>query len=50
MLRDPWLDSLRAQTEFTSLMSKVHQLQREASAAFVAGGGPSLLGINSEGY
>jgi len=40
MLRDPWLDSLRAQTEFTSLMSKVHQLQREASAAFVAGGGP----------
>src|SRR5260370_30482485 len=50
MLRDPWLDSLRAPTEFTSLMSKVHQLQREASAAFVAGGGPSLLGINSDGY
>ena len=50
MLRDPWLDSLRARTEFTSLMSKVHQLQREASATFVAGGGPSLLGINSEGY
>jgi hypothetical protein len=50
MLRDPWLDSLRARTEFTSLISKVHQLQREASAAFVAGGGPSLLGINSEGY
>jgi TolB-like protein len=43
MLRDPWLDSLRARTEFTSLMSKVHQLQLEASAAFVAGGGPSLL-------
>jgi hypothetical protein len=50
MLRDPWLDSLRARTEFASLMSKAHQLQREASAAFVAGGGPSLLGIQSEGY
>ena len=50
MLRDPWLDSLRTSTVFTALMSKAHQLHREASAAFVAGGGPSLLGIHSEGY
>ncbi len=50
MLRDPWLDSLRARTEFTGLMSKAHQMHREASTAFLAGGGASLLGIHSEGY
>jgi serine/threonine protein kinase/Flp pilus assembly protein TadD len=50
MLRDPWLDSLRTRTEFTALLSKAHQLHREALTAFVAGGGASLLGIHSEGY
>jgi serine/threonine protein kinase len=50
MLRDPWLDSLRARTEFTALLNKAHQLHREALAAFLAGGGASLLGIHSEGY
>jgi hypothetical protein len=50
MLRDPWLDSLRARTEFTNVMNKAHRLQREASTAFVAGGGASLLGIHTEGY
>jgi serine/threonine protein kinase/tetratricopeptide (TPR) repeat protein len=50
MLRDPWLDSLRVRPEFTNLMNKAHQLHREASAAFVNGGGASLLGIHSEGY
>jgi serine/threonine protein kinase len=50
MLRDPWLDSLRTQTEFTALLGKAHQLHREALTAFVAGGGASLLGIHSEGY
>jgi hypothetical protein len=50
MLRDPWLDSLRARTEFTGLMSKAHQMHREASTAFLAGSGASLLGIHSEGY
>jgi serine/threonine protein kinase len=50
MLRDPWLDSLRARTEFTNVMNKAHRLQREASIAFVAGGGASLLGIHTEGY
>jgi hypothetical protein len=50
MLRDPWLDSLRMRTEFTSLVSKAHQLHREASSTFVSGGGASLLGIHSEGY
>jgi serine/threonine protein kinase len=50
MLLDPWLDSLRARREFTGLMSKAHQQHRDASTAFVAGGGASLLGIHSEGY
>jgi serine/threonine protein kinase/tetratricopeptide (TPR) repeat protein len=50
MLLDPWLDSLRARSEFTGLMSKAHQQHRDASTAFVAGGGASLLGIHSEGY
>jgi len=50
MLRDPWLDSLRTRTEFMALLNKAHQLHREASTAFLAGGGDSLLGIHSEGY
>ena len=50
MLRDRWLDSLRARTEFMALLNKAHQLHREASTAFVVGGGPALLGIHSEGY
>src|SRR5713226_8237197 len=50
MLRDPWLDSLRTRTKFTMLLSKAHQLHREALTAFLAGGGASLLGIHSEGY
>jgi len=50
MLLDSWLDSLRAGSEFTGLMSKAHQQHRDASTAFVAGGGASLLGIHSEGY
>jgi len=50
MVRDPWLDALRARAEFTDLLRKAHQLHREASTAFLAGGGPALLGIRSEGY
>jgi hypothetical protein len=50
MVGDPWLDSLRANSEFTGLLRKAHQLHREALAAFLAGGGASLLGIHSEGY
>ena len=50
MLRDPWFDSLRGRTEFTTLLNKAHQLHREALTAFLAGGGASLLGIHAEGY
>jgi hypothetical protein len=50
MVHDPWLDALRVRTEFTDLLRKVHQLEREASSAFLAAGGPGLLGIRTEGY
>jgi hypothetical protein len=50
MVRDPWLDPLRARSEFTNLLRKSNQLHRDASAAFLAAGGDSLLGIRAEGY
>jgi non-specific serine/threonine protein kinase len=50
MVRDPWLDALRGRPEFTELLRKAHQLHVEALAAFVASGGPGLLGLCSEGY
>jgi tetratricopeptide (TPR) repeat protein len=50
MVRDPWLDSIRARSEFTALMRRAHELHREAAAAFVAAGGESLLGIRSDAY
>jgi serine/threonine protein kinase len=50
MVRDPWLDSLRAKPEFASLLRKAHKLHRDASTAFLERGGAVLLGIHSEGY
>ena len=50
MVRDAWLDALRARAEFTELLRKARQLQLEASAAFLAGDGPGLLGLRAEGY
>lgn len=48
MARDPWLDRLRTNSEFTSLMRRAQQLHREASAAFFLARGDSLLGIRAE--
>jgi serine/threonine protein kinase len=50
MVRDPWLDSIRARSEFTALLHQTQQLQREAAAAFLAGGGDSLLGLRSDAF
>jgi hypothetical protein len=50
MLRDPWLDGLRARAEFMALMRKALHQHQEATAAFIAGGGGSLLGIQAEVY
>jgi hypothetical protein len=50
MVRDPWLDNLRARPGFTALLRKSDQLHREAATAFLAAGGDSLLGIHAEAY
>ena len=50
MVHDPWLDSIRTRSEFTALLRQANQLQREASAAFVAGGGDTLLGLRPDAY
>jgi serine/threonine-protein kinase len=49
MVRDPWLDAIRARPEFTALLRKAHQLHREALTSFLAAGGDSLLGVSAEG-
>jgi len=49
MVRDPWLDAIRARHEFTVLLRKAHQLHREALTSFLAAGGDSLLGVSAEG-
>jgi tetratricopeptide (TPR) repeat protein len=48
MVRDPWLDSIRTRSEFTSLLRKAQELHREASAVFFSAGGDTLLGIRGE--
>jgi serine/threonine protein kinase len=48
MVRDPWLDSIRTRSEFTSLLCKAQELHREASAVFFSAGGDTLLGIRGE--
>jgi hypothetical protein len=50
MVRDPWLDSLRARHDFTDLLRKAQQLHREAAAVFLGAGGDTLLGMRVEGY
>jgi serine/threonine protein kinase/tetratricopeptide (TPR) repeat protein len=49
MVRDPWLDPIRARGEFTDLLRHAHELHREAAAAFVAGGGEALLQLEYGG-
>jgi hypothetical protein len=50
MVRDPWFDALRANSIFTALLRKCHQLHREAASAFLAARGDSLLGLPAESY
>jgi serine/threonine protein kinase len=50
MVRDPWLDPLRARPDFTELLRNAQQLHREASASFLGASGDTLLGIRAEGY
>ena len=48
MVRDPWLDSIRARAEFTALLHQARERQREAAAAFLSAGGDTLLGLRSD--
>jgi hypothetical protein len=46
MLRDPWLDWLRDNTEFKRILDKAQALHQEALSVFAAEGGNSLLGVS----
>jgi hypothetical protein len=50
MVRDPWLDGLRGNNEFTTLLRRCHQRRGEAASAFLGAGGDSLLGIRADDY
>jgi tetratricopeptide (TPR) repeat protein len=45
MVRDPWLDGMRGDEEFSRVLNHAHELHREAQRAFVEGGGEALLGV-----
>jgi TolB-like protein len=48
LVRDPWLDRLRGNTEFSNILQEAHQLRLEARQAFLAAGGDALLGLRAE--
>ena len=43
--RNPWFDPLRATSDFTHIVRRAEELQREALAAFRAADGPRVLGV-----
>jgi serine/threonine protein kinase/tetratricopeptide (TPR) repeat protein len=45
MAADPWLDSLRALRAFHDVMDRAQTGRHHAAAAFVAAGGPAVLGV-----
>jgi len=50
MVGDPWLDSIRARSEFTAILRQAKQLQREAAVTFLSAGGDGLLGLPSGAF
>jgi serine/threonine protein kinase/tetratricopeptide (TPR) repeat protein len=46
MVRDPWLDGLRAEREFSEILRMAHELHRKALQTFLDGGGEALLGVS----
>jgi eukaryotic-like serine/threonine-protein kinase len=42
--RDPWLESIRRETEFQALHDRAHSRSLQAKAAYERAGGPALLG------
>ena len=49
LLRDPWLESVRAAPGFVELRTKAEQRRRDVHAAFIAAGGPEIVGDNRTG-
>ena len=47
MAADPWLDSLRSQARFKELLQLAKTRQEESRGAFIALGGPGLLGCTA---
>lgn len=47
-LRDPWLDQLRANQDFISLLRRAEARHREAVSAFLNAGGDRILGIDAD--
>jgi non-specific serine/threonine protein kinase len=45
MARDPWLDPLRGNSEFTVLLRRAEARRREAVQTFLAGAGGRILGV-----
>jgi TolB-like protein len=50
MVRDPWLDSLRGRSGFTSLLREADERYREGVASFVKAGGDALLGVRAGAF
>lgn len=46
MVRDPWLDGLRAEKEFSEILRMAHELHGKALQAFLHRGGQTLLGVS----
>jgi TolB-like protein/Flp pilus assembly protein TadD len=44
----PWLEPLRARPTFQALLARAEQHQRENAEAFIAEGGPQILGLRAE--
>lgn len=45
MVRDPWLDGLRAEREFSEILRMAHEFHRKALQTFLDRGGETLLGV-----
>jgi serine/threonine protein kinase len=45
MVRDPWLDELRAEKGFSEILRTAHELHRKALQTFFDKGGEALLGV-----
>jgi hypothetical protein len=45
MARDPWMDSIRTQPDFVSVLRRSEALRRDAVAAYLEHEGDRILGV-----